>query len=469
MRIITGDECGLLKETIPELCRPKNQDKHSPSTQDGVHRVDPREYQSRSRSVVDVAFTSCAATSFAALRVNGSVELWQEKHTTKQSFGTYHCTGFSDNIFASNSKDDESDTQQTPTRTTRPIALDALLDKNRLCAADSLGRIAVLRADDSTSVEANYSPFAKQQASTISYTKGQYVNMNICSAMAVDSVGSRIAVAGRERETTLVDLETGNTVWKAKNLSPDPQTLLQHPMWSTALLFLDSASLGGSNHIMAAGTAYKQVRLYDVRTDSKTRRPISYTPEGLLSHRVTALCQIDSNHLVVGDSAGFLYSLDTRMLGGRKQRKGNNINLARFEGPVGSIRQAVKHDSLPIVATVGLDRMLRTYNVETRKQLDCVYLKQRLNCLLMFGDETWSDIGGVDLQDNDDIDVDDEVHDYVDSEDESASEDSTESTDDNVTSESDKDVSEDESDEDSDEEEEQELPPTALSKRRRQM
>lgn len=459
MRIITGDECGLLKETIPELCRPKHQDKHSPSTQDGVRRVDPTEFQSRSRGVVDMSFTS-PPSSFAALRVNGSIELWQEKHATNQAFGTYHRIRTSDNIFASN-QDDETDTQ---TRT-RPIALDSLQDKNRLCAADSLGRLVILKAD-SASIEANYSPFAKQ-ASTISYTKGQYLNMDICSAMAVDSVGSRIAVAGRERETTLVDLETGDTVWKAKNLSPDPQTLLQHPIWSTALLFLDSSvSFCGSNHIMAAGTAYKQVRLYDVRTDSKVRRPISYTPEGFLSHRVTALCQVDSNHLVVGDSAGFLHSLDTRMFG--RKRKGN-INLARFVGPVGSIRQVVKHDSQPILATVGLDRMLRTYNVENRKQLDCVYLKQRLNCLLIFGDETWSSAEmdvTVDMED-DDIDVEDEVHDYVDSEGESASEDSAESTDDNVTSESDKDESEDESGEDSDEEDEPELPQTASPKRRR--
>ena len=459
MRIITGDECGLLKETIPELCRPKSHDKFSPSTQDGVHRVDPTEYQSRSRGVVDMAFTS-PPSSFAALRVYGSIELWHEKHATMQDFGTYHRTKTSDNIFAGN-KDDQSDTQPR----TRPIALDALLDKNRLCAADSLGRIAVLKAD-SASIEANYSPFAKQ-ASTISYTKGQYLNMDICSAMAVDSVGSRIAVAGRERETTLVDLETGDTVWKAKNLPPDPQTLLQHPIWSTALLFLDSsASCGGSNHIMAAGTAYKQVRLYDVRSDSMMRRPISYTPEGLLSHRVTALCQVDSNHLVVGDSAGFLHSLDTRMFG--RKRKGN-INLARFVGPVGSIRQVVKHGSLPIIATVGLDRMLRTYNVHNRKQLDCVYLKQRLNCLLMFGDETWSsadrdftvDTGG------DEIDEEDEVHDYVDSAGESASEDSAESPDDNDTSESDQGESESETSEDSDEEDEQELLQTASSKRRR--
>jgi len=81
---------------------------------------------------------------------------------------------------------------------------------------------------------------------------------------------------------------------------------------------------------------------------------------------------VDSNQLVVGDAAGFLYSLDMRTL--EKSRKGN-LNLARIVGPAGSIRQVVKHQSLPMIATVGLDRMLRTYDVKKRKQLDCVYLK----------------------------------------------------------------------------------------------
>jgi hypothetical protein len=169
---------------------------------------------------------------------------------------------------------------------------------------------------------------------------------------------------------------------------------------------------------------------------------------------------------------------------GRKRR--GHVNLARFVGPVGSIRQVVKHDSCPIIATVGLDRMLRTYNTVTRKQLDCVYLKQRLNCLLMFPDDAFStaDLDGPALSEHDgNINVEDEVRDYVDSDDESDSsdhdeEDSAESTDGNVTSESEDekvddddkdDVDDEESDDESSEDshEEEERPQPAMSKRRR--
>ena len=488
MRIITGDECGLLKETIPELSRPKQRDEnlHStkvqPSTEDGVRRIDSNDPQRRSRGVVDMAFTSSA--SFAALRANGSVQLWEGTHASKEEFGTYQCTAVVQNVVDTSCDNDEESTQDTAqiVQKRRPIALDAFTEKDRLCAADSLGNIVILKTNTSSpSVVATYSPFAKQVNQSLSYTKGSYRNTNIATAMAVDSRSGRVAIGGRERETTLLDIETGDVVWIAKNLPPDPQTLLQHPIWSTALLFLD-ASFGGtrSNHVMATGTAFKQVRLYDVRIDSKTRRPIAYTPEGLLSHRVTALCQADAHQIVVGDAAGFLHSLDMRTLG--RQRKGD-LNVGRFVGPAGSIRQVVKHDTLPIIAAVGLDRMLRTYHATKRTQLDCVYLKQRLNCVLFCQDDTWSpgqeENKNVtqDLDDGD-LDAEDEVQDYVDSDNDSGEssgdDDSEEEEDsdaesadnDGISDDGESEASENESVDDAQDDEE-ELPRRPVSKKRR--
>lgn len=103
-------------------------------------------------------------------------------------------------------------------------------------------------------------------------------------------------------------------------------------------------------------------------------------------------------------------------------------NVGRFVGPCGSVRQIVKHEYLPVIACVGLDRMLRTYDINSRKQLDCVYLKQRLNCMLFCEDVTWSnEEENVDQESFDDgeyedmdmfegnIDDDDVVADYIDS------------------------------------------------------
>jgi ribosome biogenesis protein NSA1 len=174
---------------------------------------------------------------------------------------------------------------------------------------------------------------------------------------------------------------------------------------------------------MAVGTAYKQVRLYDVRESSKTRRPTATTPEGLLEYRVMSLCQVDDYQLVVGDAVGDIYSLDIRSLG-RNPKSAPNKNMGRYVGPAGSIRQMKKHPTLPRLAAVGLDRMLRIYDTNKRKLLDCVYLKQRLNSVLFDKDGAW-ELGGKegdDVEGGDegdwDIDQDDVVEDYVDSEDE---------------------------------------------------
>ena len=435
MRILTGDECGLLKETIPEHCRRKQADNLNPnktplSTLDGVRRVDPNEAQRRARGVIGMAsFTSTdsSSCSFAALRANGTIQLWEStRNVPKESFGSYQCTGVVPNVFekaGSSSRNDELVNAANNNNTIgRPIALDSFVQKERLCAADSLGNIAVVstKASSPPSVVATYSPFSKQQQQqqqqTLSYTKGSYANTSPCTAMAVDQYHGRVALSGRERETCLLDMSTGQVVWKAKNLPPDPQTLLQQPIWSTALAFFDEST-------MAVGTAFRQVRLYDVRTDSdstRRRRPIAYTPDGVFSHRITAICPVaDEHQLVVGDAAGYLHLLDVRSMG--KQQKKKPSNVARFVGPAGSIRQVVKHASLPVIATVGLDRMLRTFCLKKRCQIDCVYMKQRLNCVLFCNDDTWNveekenEHVVEEYQGENDVDAEDQVQDYIDS------------------------------------------------------
>jgi len=97
-------------------------------------------------------------------------------HMLQKKFGTYQCTGVLHSIFESvgSGVSDESteDATRQPQQKGRPIALDAFMEKERLCAADSLGNIAVLSTSTSTpSVVASYSPLVKQ-AQTISYTKG---------------------------------------------------------------------------------------------------------------------------------------------------------------------------------------------------------------------------------------------------------------------------------------------------------
>lgn len=399
MRLITGDECGLLKETIPEMGRPKRPDEFRGATQqeafpitlEGIQRVAPNEAQSRARGVVDMCWLDSQDDSkFAALRVSGEIQIWENDVVKEKAFGTYRSVETIGTIIP-HCEEDSKPLQHPP----RPIALKYFSQQNRIATVDSMGRLSIVNPK-SQEIVATYSTI-NTTATSLSYTKGQYSNKDLCTAMDADYLHQKVALCGRERETQFIDIETGKSVWKAKNLPPDPQTLLQQPVWTTALLFYNI-------HMLAAGTAYHQVRIYDARA---SRRPILHTPDDTeLQHRVTSLCSIDEHTMAVADAAGYLHSFDIRTLG---KKKGASA-WGRFVGPCGSIRQLKKHPTSNVLACVGLDRMLRLFDCISRKQLDCIYLKQRQNCVLFGLEGPWVE--------DQDLDVEDDVHDYVDSDNE---------------------------------------------------
>lgn len=427
MRLISGDECGLLKEVVPELGRKKKNPNalvqpHSAMidvSTTGMARVDPKEPQKRDRGIIDMVWmdegddsADTITSTFSVLRRNGSVDIWSSNLEKTNSYGQYslvHSTPT--NIFGTN---------DTP----RPLGLGFFGQQNRLVAADMLGNIVVLdgkKKNKCDIVETYNSYTTSKGSSTISYTPGKQENVQLATTIGFDMTRGRVAVGGREREVCLTDIATGKLVFKTKNMPPDPQTLLQQPVWPTAIQFLNKDA-----NLMAVGTAYKQVRLYDVRDCSKTRRPTMLTPEGLFEYRCTSLCQIDEHELAVGDASGDILTVDIRRLG-RNAKGAANRDLPRYAGPAGSVRQIKKHPTLPRMVSVGLDRMLRVYDTNTRKQLDCVYLKQRLNSVLIHRNDNMklSDDASL-INDNDDedydvddvdIDQDDVVKDYIDSDD----------------------------------------------------
>jgi len=468
MRLITGDECGLLKECIPERSsNPKNKPKNEFEDDDnndhvaphnamphvsldGVRRIDSKEIQSRQRSIIDMTFTTedRDQLSFATLRTDGSIQLWEGSTESKKHFGKYRKAYETGNIFGKNMNDDN-----TMVQTWKPLALGAFPKESRLCAGDSFGNLSIVNIKDGNIVQTYNAYTTSKGSQTISYTPGNKQNTQMATAMACDSVVHNwIAMGGRERDTTVIDLLTGKIIFKGKNLPPDPQTLLQHPVWPTGILFLEDGNT------LAVGTAYKELRLYDIRESSMTRRPIARTTTegGPIEYRVTSLCQIDPYEIAVGDAAGYIYSIDMRTLGKSNIDKMKNKNMGRYVGPAGSVRQLKKHPKLPRMAAVGLDRMLRIYDTRNRKQLDSFYLKQRLNCVLFGYDTDWrpdsnlEDDNEDDDHDDQDIDQDDVVKDYVDSDDEQQEqEDDNDSNEDDEEQESD--ASDDGENEESDE------------------
>ena len=481
MRFVTGDECGLLKEFVPEIAHRKLAKEDAASTksdivlpvhydniqkvnrQHGIQRVDPNESQTRAKGVVDMTLLSSgddlqenskdnAAFSFASLRQNGCVEVWQtargageDSGTRKSKFAQYQRLSLSGDVFEGTKK-----TSLISNVPVKPLALAAFgRATQRLLAADTHGNMVILKmpsANDAgnkpTSILQRFSAYDNTSPDnvTLTYTKGKIINTQLASAVAINPANAaQAAIGGRERDIRLMDLETCRPIWKAKNLPPDPQTLLQQPIWPSAMIFLQdrvgsqTMENSGSN-LLAVGTAFGQVRLYDVRCQpaaSVIRRPVRYTPEAskFLEHRITAICQTNPHQVVVGDTTGDLHALDMRYnfngQHGNRQVDGTS-SLGRYAGPAGSIRQMVMHPTLPIMAVVGCDRMLRTYHTQTQKIIDCVYLKQRLNCVLACpeGQTEGFDEDEVVGAGEGDIDQDDVVEDYVNTSDEEEEDDS---------------------------------------------
>lgn len=86
-----------------------------------------------------------------------------------------------------------------------------------------------------------------------------------------------------EHDVSLLDLEQGTFTWNAKNVRLT-NLQLRRPIWPTALAFLPDAG-GQQGNKFVVGTAFKQMRLYDARTQ---RRPVSEVAD-VGEHGVTSI------------------------------------------------------------------------------------------------------------------------------------------------------------------------------------
>lgn len=77
--------------------------------------------------------------------------------------------------------------------------------------------------------------------------------------------------------------------------------------------------------------------------------------------------------MAVGNTHGQIALLDLR----------KGLVRGCLKGLAGGVRGLQCHPSQPVVASCGLDRFLRIHSLEDRKLQHKVYLKSRLNCLLL--------------------------------------------------------------------------------------
>uniref|UniRef100_A0A131Z2Y1 Ribosome biogenesis protein NSA1 n=1 Tax=Rhipicephalus appendiculatus TaxID=34631 RepID=A0A131Z2Y1_RHIAP len=181
-----------------------------------------------------------------------------------------------------------------------------------------------------------------------------------------------VATGGKENELKLWDLENlQKPVFTAKNVRNDFLDL-RVPVWVTEMDFMND-----SEKIIAI-TGHHQVRVYD--PNSRQRRPV--VDFEFDEYPLTCLSLTPRpEQVVVGNSHGRVGLLDIR-------RKGM---VHVYKGVAGSIRAVCCHPTLPIVASCGLDRFVRVHDLHSRLLITKLYLKSRLNCLLMRTDFTVED------------------------------------------------------------------------------
>lgn len=126
--------------------------------------------------------------------------------------------------------------------------------------------------------------------------------------------------------------------------------------------------LSGSTREFVISNGYGKLRLYDVCASVK---PVidHQVCDYLLSKAVPTEC---GKYVIYASQKGDLAKCDLRM---------NFRMVHKFKGAKGSIRDIAVQANY--VACIGLDRYLRVYHHETKETLANVYLRQKLNTVLI--------------------------------------------------------------------------------------
>ncbi|CAJ1351329.1 unnamed protein product [Effrenium voratum] len=220
---------------------------------------------------------------------------------------------------------------------------------------------------------------------------------------------SRFAFGGLENDVKIYDLERKEVVWTAKNVRENT-LCLRVPVkvntvgWATKMC--------PSRSLITCGTGDGKVRVYDANAQ---RRPLFELLIGYLVGSGTGgwtgavddtkrpqicskIAQVrgDDWALLIADTLGVIREYDLRNLPkaqaaaappGRKAHwkiANKELPFRRgFRGTMGAIRDMDVHCSGDAMVAVGLGRFAYVFPTKGRNMICKVYLKQKMNCVLM--------------------------------------------------------------------------------------
>ena len=247
-----------------------------------------------------------------------------------------------------------------------------------------------------------------------------------CAAMGVFRRNTLIAMGGENHNVEVFDLATGNKMWAAAHMAPDPRTKLLEPVWPSALVFLpqgtsikvpkskgqrekeqqraqeeldqliikrlvkngqpkpgvptparDQAekefayeSAKGAQLLVVA-TRYNHIRLYDVASGkhAMTDKLVSERPINCMSLDTTNPTRVLFG-TTTGETLGF--DLTKQLLTGGFRGVSSSVRMCRSCGNV--------------VAVCALDRFMRVYDITQRRLITKIYIKLMPSCMILSGE-----------------------------------------------------------------------------------
>ncbi|CAO4382671.1 unnamed protein product [Caenorhabditis nigoni] len=159
------------------------------------------------------------------------------------------------------------------------------------------------------------------------------------------------------------NLETGQQVWSARNVPPDMLGL------EIPIMITDARFIPGQNTILEA-TKLHEMRVYDPRAQRRPVNKLKFMENPIMCTSLTN----KTNQILAANSIGEMGLFDLR----------SKVHpMCKFKGQAGSIRSIAGHPTMPLAASVGIDRFLRVHDLQTRKLIHKIYCKTRLNRVLL--------------------------------------------------------------------------------------
>ncbi|KAL6053341.1 WD repeat-containing protein 74, variant 2 [Balamuthia mandrillaris] len=226
------------------------------------------------------------------------------------------------------------------------VGLHCWAESGRFLSCDAKGHVQYWKLSQEVGLE--------EEEASLCETAAEELQMRApISQFRIDPVASlKGAFGGNENELKVWDMEQKKQIWEAKNVANDFLDL-RVPVWINDLQFLPQ----DPNKIVT-GTAYHQIRLYDITAQ---RRPVLNASCG--ENPVVSLCMKPHGRSVIfADTVGNVTEVDLR----------NGKSLGSYKGISGAIQGL---DISPsggeegVVCSASLDRFLRLHDAQSRRLL----------------------------------------------------------------------------------------------------